>query len=43
MTNAELATKLLEAVSILDGGGEIWDDEWSEIFADAAEVLDDCD
>ncbi len=40
MTDAELADKLREAVAILDGGGEIWDDEWGEIFADAAEALD---
>ncbi len=40
MTDAELAAKLREAVAILDGGGEIWDDEWSEIFTDAADVLD---
>ncbi len=43
MTNAELADKLLEAVAILNGGGEIWDDEWVEIFIDAADALTDCD
>ncbi len=40
MTDAELADKLREAVAIIDGGGELWDDEWSEIFADAADALD---
>ncbi len=40
VTDAELADKLLEAVAIIDGGGELWDDEWSEIFADAADALD---
>ena len=40
MTNIELADKLREAVAILDGGGEIWDDEWSEVFTDAADALD---
>lgn len=43
MTNAELVDKLLEAVAILDGGGELWDDEWSEIFIDAADALANCD
>ena len=39
MTDAELVDKLREAVAILDGGGELWDDEWSEIFTDAADAL----
>lgn len=40
MTPEELAEKLLEAAAILDGGGEIWNADWSEIFTDAATVLD---
>jgi len=39
VTNAELVDKLLEAAAILDGGGEIWDDIWSEVFIDAADAL----
>lgn len=39
MTNAELADKLREAGAILDGGGELWDDEWAEVFNDAADAL----
>lgn len=40
MTNSELVDKLLEAAAILDGGAELWDDGWVEIFIDAADALD---
>ena len=40
MSREEVADRLREAAATLRGGGELWNDEWAEVFDEAAELIE---